>query len=223
MQLGLVTYLWGAEWDLPTLLANCEETGFLGVELRSTHKHGVEPTLDEAGRGEVAKRFADSGVTLVGLGSACEYHAPDSAELKRQVEDTKAFVVCCHDIGAGGVKVRPNGLPQDVPMEKTIEQIGTSLNTVAAFAEGFAFAFGAALGLGAAFGFALAAGFGFGSAFGFAFTSPAPTGASRAMVLIRAMSRRICRTRAVFSNWPEAAWKRRLNCSFFSLISSSES
>ena len=43
--LGLVTYLWGKDWDLPTLIANCEATNFAGVELRSTHKHGVEVTL----------------------------------------------------------------------------------------------------------------------------------------------------------------------------------
>ena len=54
-------------------------------------------------------------------------------------------------------------------------------------------------------------------------------GSARAMVLmrrdvlIRAMSRRTCRTRAVFSSCPVARWKRRLNCSFFSLSTSSSS
>jgi len=43
----------------------------------------------------------------------------------------------------------------------------------------------------------------------------------RAMVLMRAMSRRTSFTRAVFSSWPVAFWKRRLNCSFFSEASSS--
>ncbi|HYF35506.1 MAG TPA: sugar phosphate isomerase/epimerase, partial [Prosthecobacter sp.] len=33
MQFGLVTYMWGAEWDLPTLIKNCEDTQVLGVEL----------------------------------------------------------------------------------------------------------------------------------------------------------------------------------------------
>src|SRR5579863_9437908 len=42
-----------------------------------------------------------------------------------------------------------------------------------------------------------------------------------ATVLSRAMSRRTTRTREVFSNWPVARWKRRLNCSFFSLSTSS--
>ncbi len=137
MQLGLVTYMWGAEWDLPTLLRNCRDTGFAGVELRSTHKHGVEPTLSTAERAEVAKRFADSGVQLAGLGSACEYHSPDPAVVKANVEETKAFIRLCHDVGGSGVKVRPNGLPAEVPVEKTIEQIGRSLNEVAAYGEGF--------------------------------------------------------------------------------------
>ena len=66
---GLVTYLWGREWDLPTLIANCEKTGVFGVELRTTHAHGVEPGLNAAQRAEVRKRFDDSPVTLVGLGS----------------------------------------------------------------------------------------------------------------------------------------------------------
>src|SRR5580704_12734986 len=44
-----------------------------------------------------------------------------------------------------------------------------------------------------------------------------------AVVLMRAMSRRTSRTRAVLASCPVARWKRRLNCSFFSLMSSSSS
>src|SRR5262249_58624609 len=40
---------------------------------------------------------------------------------------------------------------------------------------------------------------------------------------MRAMSRRTARTRAVFSSWPVARWKRRLNCSFFNFSASSSS
>ena len=137
MQLGLVTYQWGADWDLPTVIKNCEQTGFAGVELRSTHKHGVEPSLTAAERKEVAKRFADSPVELVGLGTACEFHSPDPAELKKNIEETKAFILLCHDVGGSGIKVRPNGLPAGVPVAKTIEQIGRSLDEVAAFGEGY--------------------------------------------------------------------------------------
>src|ERR1700724_4334366 len=44
-----------------------------------------------------------------------------------------------------------------------------------------------------------------------------------AAVLMRAMSRRTSRTRDVLASCPVARWKRRLNCSFLSLISSSSS
>lgn len=137
MQLGLVTYMWGAEWDLPTVIDNCAETGFAGVELRTGHKHGVELSLSPAQRNEVARRFSDSPVELVGLGTACEYHSPDAAEVARNIEESKAFVKLCHDCGGTGIKVRPNGLPGDVPVGKTLEQIGRALSEVAAYGEGY--------------------------------------------------------------------------------------
>src|SRR6476660_6468775 len=92
MQLGLVTYMWGAEWDLPTLIKNLRLTGFTGVELRSGHKHGVEPTLGPDERRAVAMAFHENEIELVGLGSACEYQSPDPAVLKKNIEDTKAFI-----------------------------------------------------------------------------------------------------------------------------------
>lgn len=130
----MVTYLWGAKWDLPTLLKNCETTGFAGVELRSTHKHGVEVTLTKAERKQVRKRFADSPVECVGLGSACEYHSADHGVLMRNIDLTKKFIELSADVGASGVKVRPNGFVKGVPREKTIEQIGKALNTCGKFA-----------------------------------------------------------------------------------------
>jgi len=137
MHLGLVTYMWGAAWDVPTLIKNCQLTGFAGVELRTEHQHGVEPGLSADQRREVAKRFADGGIELVGLGSTCEYHSPDAEVVKKNIERTKDFIRLCHDVGGSGVKVRPNGLPKDVPTEKTLDQIGRALGEVAAYGEGF--------------------------------------------------------------------------------------
>lgn len=137
LKLGLVTYNWGKDWDVPTVIKNCSETGFAGVELRSTHKHGVEITIGQAQRKKVRQQFADSDVELVGLGSACEYHSADAAIVKKNIQETKDFVMLCRDVGGSGVKVRPNGLPKDVPVEKTLEQIGKSLNEVGKFAAEF--------------------------------------------------------------------------------------
>lgn len=137
LKLGLVTYNWGKSWDVPTIIANCQTTGFTGVELRSTHKHGVEITMDASRREEVRQRFQNSNVELVGLGSACEFHSADPQIVAKNIAETKQFVRLCSDVGGTGVKVRPNGLPNDVPVEKTLEQIGKSLRTVGQYAAEF--------------------------------------------------------------------------------------
>jgi sugar phosphate isomerase/epimerase len=137
MRFGLVTYQWGRDWDLPTLLANCEQTGVLGVELRTTHAHGVEPALTAAQRVEVKQRFADSPVTNVGIGSNERYDNPDPAVVKTAIDATKAFIVLSHDIGTTGVKVKPDKFYENVPHEQTIAQIGASLNELGKFADGY--------------------------------------------------------------------------------------
>src|SRR5215470_12473681 len=71
--------------------------------------------------------------------------------------------------------------------------------------------------------FGLVAGFSFGAGAGLAAGIGMPERFCAAIVLMRAMSRRTCRTRAVFSSWPVARWNRRLNRSFLSLSASSSS
>lgn len=136
MKLGTVTYNLAMDWDIPTIIKNCTEAKFEGVELRTTHKHGVEVSLSKDQRAEVKKRFADSPVALVSLGSAFDYHTPDQAKLKKDIAATKEYLVLAHDVGAAGIKVRPNGLPKEVPVEKTLEQIGRSLRELGEFAAG---------------------------------------------------------------------------------------
>lgn len=134
MRFGLVTYQWGKDWDLPTLISNCEKAGLSGVELRTQHAHGVEPSLSSAQRADVKKRFKDSPVECVGYGSNQEYHSPDPDILRKNINGTFELIKLCHDIGASGVKVKPNTLPEGVPPEKTIAQIGRSLNEIGRFA-----------------------------------------------------------------------------------------
>jgi sugar phosphate isomerase/epimerase len=133
MHLGLVTYNLAAEWDIPTILKNCQAAKFEGVELRATHTHKVEVNLSTAERAEVKRRFADSPVQLMGLGSTFDYHTPDPAKLRKDIAATKDYILLAQDVGATGVKVRPNGLPKEVPVEKTLAQIGGALRELGDF------------------------------------------------------------------------------------------
>jgi sugar phosphate isomerase/epimerase len=136
-QLGIVTYNIAKDWDLTTILAKLEALGYEGVELRTTHAHKVEVDLTKPQREEVRKRFEDSPVQLAGLGSAFEYQAKDPAVVRKNIEGTKAYVRLAHDVGAPGVKVRPNGIPKGADLEATLRQIGRALHEVGEDAKDF--------------------------------------------------------------------------------------
>ncbi|MEQ8788339.1 MAG: TIM barrel protein [Pirellulaceae bacterium] len=137
MAYGLVTYQWGKDWDLPTLIANLEKADVLGVELRTTHAHKVEPALSEKQREDVRRRFADSPVNLVGIGSNERFDDPNPDVVKKAIAAAKDFLRLSHDVGSSGVKVKPDRFHDSVPHEKTIEQIGRSLNELGQYAAGF--------------------------------------------------------------------------------------
>ena len=137
IKLGFVTYLWGKDWDVPTLIKNCSASNIHGVELRVEHAHKVMPELDAAGRLEVKKRFLDSPVKIVGLGTNQQYDFPDQNKLKQSIERTKEFIKLSADVGGSGVKVKPNALHKDIPTEKTLAQIGASLREIATYAADF--------------------------------------------------------------------------------------
>src|SRR3954470_20650944 len=134
MRFGLVTYMWGSDWALPTLLTNCEKAGALGAELRTGHAHGVEPGIPTDKIRDVIHRFENSPVKLIGLGSNQDFHHVDPKKLRASIERTKEFIKLSHEIGGSGVKVKPNDLPKEVPQQKTIEQIGKALNELGVFA-----------------------------------------------------------------------------------------
>ena len=137
MRFGLVTYLWGRDWDIPTLIRNCQEVNVGGVELRTEHAHGVEVHLSAVERTTVQRQFSDSDVVLVGLGTNWAFHHTEAAQLAHAISQAKASIVLAHDVGASGVKVKPDALPDDVPHEQTVAQIGRALRTLGQFGEGY--------------------------------------------------------------------------------------
>jgi sugar phosphate isomerase/epimerase len=133
LKIGLMTYTLGKDWDIETIIKNCTEAEWKSVELRTTHAHGVEITLNGAQRAEVKKRFQDSPLETISLASACQYHSPDPAELKKNIEETKAFVILAQDVGATGIRVFPNAFVEGIDKEKTMKQIGKALAEVGKF------------------------------------------------------------------------------------------
>ena len=133
--LGTVTYNVPKDWDLATLLKILPAAGVHAIEFRTTHAHGVELSLNATQRAEVKQRCADAGIKQISLGTTCEFQSADPAMVKKNIDETREWVKLAKELGALGVKVRPNGVPKDVPLEKTLEQIGKSLRECAPFAQ----------------------------------------------------------------------------------------
>ena len=131
MKLGLVTYNMAKDWDVPTIIKNCQDTGFEGVELRTTHAHKVEVELSASQREEILQAFGDSPVELAGLGSAFDYHSIDQDIVRQNIEGTKEYSKLAADVGAPGVKVRPTGCLRKFPSSRHWSKLVTHYVNVA--------------------------------------------------------------------------------------------
>jgi hypothetical protein len=136
IRLGLATYTWGKDWDIPALIKNLPKAGVYGVELRTSFgwAHGVETALNAKQRAEVKKRFADSPVDLVALACSERMDWPDPARLKKAIETAKAHIKLSHDVGSRSLRIFPNTFHKKVPREKTIAQIARAADEVGAYA-----------------------------------------------------------------------------------------
>jgi sugar phosphate isomerase/epimerase len=134
--LGSVTYNLLKDYDLDTIIRTLETVGYEAVELRTEHKHGVEPSIDAAERARVRRRFESSKVRLLSYGTTCRFQSPDPAERARQLEVAKSFVDLAHDTGALAIKLQPMGLPPNVPQENAIQYFGASMRQLGEYGAG---------------------------------------------------------------------------------------
>ena len=132
MRFGLTTYTWGKDWDIPTLITNCEKAGLYGVELRTSlnYAHGVELTLSASQRAAVKQRFADSPVHLVSicpadqrLPSVLSQDHRSALAIPRPPSPSAAQPVVRQFADAPGHRVCPLSIHSHVPaFERTVDQ-----------------------------------------------------------------------------------------------------
>ncbi len=133
LKIGIMTYTIAQDWDIETIIKNLTEAHYQTVELRTTHAHGVEVDLSPSRRAAIKRRFKDSPLEVISLASGFEYHSPDKGLLKKNIDGTKEYIKLASDVGAVGIRVFGNALPNGVPEQKTEQQIGKALAEVGEF------------------------------------------------------------------------------------------
>lgn len=134
--LGAVTYNTLKDYDVDTIIRVLQAAGFEAVELRTGHKHGVEPSIGADERLQVRRKFEASKIRLVSYGTTCRFQSPDPAERDRQLSVAKQFVDLAHDTGAIGIKIQPMGFPDGVSIPTTIANFGASLHQLGDYGSG---------------------------------------------------------------------------------------
>jgi sugar phosphate isomerase/epimerase len=134
--LGAVTYNTLKNFDVETIIRVLEGAGFEAVELRTEHKHGVEPSIGQPERARVRRLFEQSKIRLLSYGTTTRFQSPDPAERKKQVDIAKQFVDLAHDTGALGIKIQPMGFAEGVSKETTIQNFGASLRELGDYGAG---------------------------------------------------------------------------------------
>jgi sugar phosphate isomerase/epimerase len=137
MRLGMVTYQVAKDWSVDEIIEMCQKTGFEGVELRTEHAHHVELDTPYEDRKVIRRKFEDGGIVLWCLGSTCEYHSPEPGLLRANIDDTKRWIQLASEVGAVGVKVRPNGFVEGIDQQATLTQIALALQECGDYAAGF--------------------------------------------------------------------------------------
>ena len=76
---------------METIIRTLEKAGFEAVELRTGHKHGVEPSISQDERARVKRLFEQSKIRLVSYGTTCRFQSPDAAERNKQLDIARAI------------------------------------------------------------------------------------------------------------------------------------
>src|SRR5438067_6812993 len=129
MKLSLMTYGLGKYLDRSALLEALRDAGFEGVEWRldQNQPHGIEITLDAAGRRQAAEDCRAAGIALAGIASGNSYHTPDPNKLRAEIDATKERIDLAGDLGAPQIRVFGNNFPKEVPRERTVSQVAQAV------------------------------------------------------------------------------------------------
>ena len=126
--LGAITYNTLKNFDVETIFACSKKPASKRVELRTGHKHGVEPSIGQEERARVKRLFEQSKIRLVSYGTTCRFQSPMPPNASSSSISQENSWIWRMTPGALGIKIQPMGFPEGVPRETTIQTFGGALH-----------------------------------------------------------------------------------------------
>jgi len=120
------------ELGLDALLDLAKRLGYDGVEPRveCKHGHGIELSLDAAGRAAAKAKAAERGVAYSCVATSCSYADPQKRP--QMIEDTRRYIDLAADIGCARIRVFGGVIPPGISREQAVDGVASALSAVAA-------------------------------------------------------------------------------------------
>lgn len=126
-------------WDLPQIISFARKHGYHGVEFR-----GLNGQLDllrspHFAGGNVAatrRQLHDSGLEIVCLGSSAQMHHREESDLKKHLDEARAYIDLADKLSCSFVRVFPEKLGGDDQKDKSIGWIAENLAKLGEYAKG---------------------------------------------------------------------------------------
>lgn len=119
------------ELGLGELLDLARRLGYDGVEPRveCKHAHGIELSLDAAGRAAARAMAAEKGVAYACVATSCVYADPHKRP--QMIDETRRYIDLAADIGCPRIRVFGGAIPQGISREQAIDGVVSALAAVA--------------------------------------------------------------------------------------------
>nr|MDD6336247.1 sugar phosphate isomerase/epimerase [bacterium] len=134
MKLSFTTYDIAKKLTLDENIALAKVAGCAGIEFRTDMKaaHGVETSLDAAGRKAVRRKMEDNYLETVCITTGYQFHMLDDEARAQQVEGAKKACDLAYDLGCTRIRVFGNLIEGDA--QQCVERVSKALGEVADYA-----------------------------------------------------------------------------------------
>lgn len=122
------------KYDINQVIALAKSSNFSGVEIRLIRGEVDLPKLEEfspARIGETRRRFEDSGIQVVCIGTSVRMTSLDEGERRQQLESSRTHCAIAEGLGARYLRVFGGPIPERQDRETTLRAIVTGLSQVA--------------------------------------------------------------------------------------------
>lgn len=127
------------DWTLSQVVRSAVENGYKGFEIRGLKGEmflPICPDFNTSNLPSTLRLLKDNDLKVINLGSSANLHFANEDKRKSNLDEAKRYIDLAEQLDCPFIRVFPDDLPPDQPVEKTLDLIISGLVTLADYAKG---------------------------------------------------------------------------------------